>query len=125
MVERVAVVAAAVVRDGRVLAARRMRPRPGWEFPGGKVEPGELPAAALARECAEELAITVRARRRLGRADDGRVEIELWLAELLAGEPVLGDDHDALRWLDAATLDEPDWLPLDRALLAALRPYLL
>lgn len=116
-------VAAAIVKDGRVLAARRLLPHPGWEFPGGKVEHGERRDAAVARECAEELGITVRALRPMGRAHNETVEIELWLTELVDGEPTPLEDHDELRWLDAAALDEPDWLPIDRALLAALRPY--
>ena len=60
---RVPVVGAAIVRDGRVLAARRTTPAAAagrWEFPGGKVEPGETPDAALVREVAEELGCTDR-----------------------------------------------------------------
>jgi 8-oxo-dGTP diphosphatase len=56
------VVGAAIVRDGRVLAARRTHPAETagrWEFPGGKVEPGETPQAALAREITEELGARV------------------------------------------------------------------
>ena len=60
---RVRVVGAALVRDGRVLAARRIRPAGGWEFPGGKVEPGETPAAGIERECREELGVVVRVAR--------------------------------------------------------------
>ncbi len=59
-----AVVGAALVRDGMVLAAHR--PGRGWEFPGGKVEPGEAPADALVRECREELDVQVVAQRALG-----------------------------------------------------------
>ena len=57
-----AVVGAAIVRDGRVLAARRTAPPEAagrWELPGGKVESGETPDAALVREVAEELGCTV------------------------------------------------------------------
>ena len=52
------VVAAALIRDRTVLAARRRRPD-GWEFPGGKVEPGEADGQALRRECSEELGVEV------------------------------------------------------------------
>ena len=56
----IVVVAAAIVRDGRVLAARRTQPANvagRWELPGGKVDPGETPEQALVRELREELGI--------------------------------------------------------------------
>ena len=128
----VRVVAAAIVRDGSVLAARRRRPPElagRWEFPGGKVEPGETDAAALARECHEELGIDVRVGALLGRGRDGRVELALYACALPAGrcgpevlEP--GEAHDELRWLGASTLGDVDWLILDADLLATVRPAL-
>jgi 8-oxo-dGTP diphosphatase len=117
---RVPVVAAALVVAGRVLAAHRRRPA-GWEFPGGKVEPGESPAAAIERECREELGIGVRAIRLLGSAIDARIELSLWKVALEDGAPVAGADHDELRWLSAAELDSLDWLSIDRKLLAFTR----
>lgn len=120
----VRVVAAAIVRDGLLLAARRRPPHRlagGWEFPGGKVEDGEDDVAALTRECREELAVAIAVGARLGAADEGELRIVLYAAELIAGEPVAGVDHDALRWLEAAELDSVDWLPVDRALLPAAR----
>jgi 8-oxo-dGTP diphosphatase len=107
-----------------VLAARRRnRPR-GWEFPGGKLEPGETPAAAIERELHEELGITVRALRPIASAQDERVELQLWHVELLAGEPAARHDHDALARLSAAELADVGWLPVDRELLAAVRDLL-
>ena len=140
---RLCVVAAAIVRDGRVLAARRSRPAElagRWEFPGGKVEDGETPEDALARECREELDVTVTVGTRLADADDGRVALTLFAATLadgpagglsggLRGEPAggrprAGETHDALRWLDAAALGCVDWLPIDDELLPAVRAML-
>ncbi len=121
------VVGAALIRSGRVLAARRSAPPAlagAWEFPGGKVEARETVADALVRECHEELGVEVRALSEIGTASDERIVLQLWSAELLAGEPIALQDHDELRWLDAAGLAEVAWLPIDRALLAAVRPLL-
>ena len=125
---QVQVVGAALVRDAQVLAARRTAPAhlAGlWEFPGGKVEPGESDEQALVRELAEELAVTV--------AVGGRVGPELALGEhavmrvyvcaLLDGEPTAGE-HDALRWLSADELHEVPWIPADAPVLGPLASQL-
>jgi 8-oxo-dGTP diphosphatase len=122
------VVGAAVVRDRQVLAARRSAPAElagRWEFPGGKVEPGEDDAAALVRECREELGVeiavgTMLASTRLG--DD--LQLHIYLVELLLGEPVAMQDHDDLQWLAADDLDQVDWLPADLPAVLALRSRL-
>lgn len=120
------VVAAAIISDGRVLAARRSAPPElagGWEFPGGKIEPGELPEDALARECLEELGVVVRVGDRLGSAVDG-IELHLYAAEIAGGLPLPLQDHDKLRWVRLGELDDVGWLPIDRALLDGVRPLL-
>jgi len=118
------VVGAAVVRDGRVLAARRTTPVSAagrWELPGGKVEPGESPEAALAREVHEELGCDVEVTGWL----DGRVpvgehhELVVALAVLVRGEPV-PTEHDEVRWLGPHQLGTVDWLEPDRPFLAEL-----
>lgn len=122
-----AVVVARREGDVRVLAARRTTPPVGrWEFPGGKVETGETPAAALVREVAEELGCTVGVGREL--TDDGRawpisdaLVLRLFLAEVVAGEPRPGDSHDELRWLAADELDGVAWLPSDERAVGAVR----
>lgn len=116
------VVAALLVRDGRVLAARRARPA-GWEFPGGKVDPGESPEAAIARECREELGVMVQVEARLAIGADAQIVLQLWRVELVDGEPV-DRDHEELRWVGAGELDTLAWLPVDRALLGVVRTML-
>jgi len=122
------VVGAAIVRAGRVLAARRSAPAAlagGWEFPGGKVEPGESPAAALARECREELGVQIAVGELLGTADVAPgIVLHVHVAELIAGEPQPLQDHDELRWLAGDELDDVPWLPADRPVLGALRERL-
>jgi 8-oxo-dGTP diphosphatase len=123
------VVGAAIVADGTVLAAQRDRPLPTagrWEFPGGKVEPGETEQAALARECREELAVDVLVGDRIGPdlvLPSGWL-LRLHLAELAGdGQPVAGE-HRALRWVPADRLAELDWLPADRVVLPGLAGWL-
>jgi 8-oxo-dGTP diphosphatase len=117
------VVGAAIVRDGRVLAARRSAPAAvagGWEFPGGKVEPGESEMDALVRECREELGVEIRVGALLGTvARDGFV-LRVYQAVLVAGEPLPLQDHDELRWLAAGDVTEVPWLPADMPLLPAI-----
>ncbi|MGA8209061.1 MAG: (deoxy)nucleoside triphosphate pyrophosphohydrolase, partial [Nocardioidaceae bacterium] len=123
------VVGAALVRHGRVLAARRTAPpvtAGRWELPGGKVEPGERPEDALVREVAEELGCTVRVIGRLGGEQpvgERHLLVVLRVA-LVEGEPT-PHEHDAVRWLGPEQLDEVDWLEPDRPFLAELRELLL
>jgi 8-oxo-dGTP diphosphatase len=117
------VVAAALVENARVLAARRITPS-GWEFPGGKVEPGELPESALERECREELGIEVRCLALLATASDTRIELQLWHVRRVAGTPTALEDHHELRWVGPDELAALDWLPIDRGLLDVVRRLL-
>lgn len=119
-----AVVGAAIVRDGRVLAARRTTPAETagrWEFPGGKVEPGETLEAALVREVAEELGSSIEVVGWLpGEVAIGdRHVLTVAVCTLLGGEPH-PHEHDLVRWLGAGELDTVDWLEPDRPFLAHL-----
>ena len=121
------VVGAAIVRDGRVLAARRTSPAAAagrWEFPGGKVEPGETPDAALVREIAEELGCPIVVIGWLaGSAPIGDTHVLTVALATLDGvdaDPV-PHEHDEVRWLAADELDTVDWLEPDRPFLPELR----
>jgi 8-oxo-dGTP diphosphatase len=119
-----AVVGAAIVRDGRVLAARRTTPPEAagrWEFPGGKVESDETPDAALVREIAEELGCTIQVEAWLpgAVAIGARHTLTVALARIVAGEPV-PHEHDAVRWLGPDELGDVDWLEPDRPFLEHL-----
>lgn len=121
---------AALVRDGRVLAARRAAPPQlagHWELPGGKVEPGESPESALVREVAEELGCGVEVVALLPGESEVRAGLTLRVAvvRLVAGEPVpRAADHDAVRWLGPDELDRVSWLAPDVPFLAPLREVL-
>lgn len=120
----VSVVAAAILRDGRVLAARRTTPAETagrWELPGGKVEEGEDAEEALVREIAEELGCTITVTTWLpGRVAIGdRHELSAAVCALVEGEPQ-PTEHDRVRWLAADELDQVDWLEPDRPFLAHL-----
>ncbi len=121
-------VGAAILRDGRVLAARRRHPAElagGWEFPGGKVEAGEDDRAALARECDEELGVAVQVGELVGSAPlrDGWV-LRIYLATLTSGVPGARADHDLLRWLRYSELGSVPWLAPDLPIVDALRGLL-
>ncbi|MEY9843930.1 8-oxo-dGTP diphosphatase [Streptacidiphilus sp. BW17] len=128
-VPRVVVGAALLDGRGRVLAARRSAPEAlvgRWEFPGGKVEPGETVPAALERELREELGVEARALSRLPGAWEVRpgLELHIWSARLVGGEPEPLQDHDELRWVTADELDTVDWLRQDRFALPHVRSLL-
>ena len=125
------VVGAAILRDGRCLAARRaahVRNPSKWEFPGGKVEAGEDPRAALEREIEEELGWRIRAGELLGRGQAAdphgrRIVLDVYLAELAAGQPLEPSrlvDHDEVRWIALDETGALDWAEADLPLLPLL-----
>ena len=120
------VVGAALVEAGRVLLTRRS-PRmtmPGkWESPGGKVEEGEEPEAALSREIAEELGLEVEVGERLGRGtslhDGRRIVLEVFLVRRTGGELRLVE-HEEHGWFGPEAVAALDWPEADLPVLPAL-----
>jgi 8-oxo-dGTP diphosphatase len=125
------VVAAAMEREGRVLVVRRA---PGqklegkWEFPGGKVEPGECDEAALEREMLEELGVRGQARGFVGGSAFsyafGTIELKLYRFEWRSGEIALSV-HDRMEWVGPEALPDVDFAPADVPLAAQLKALML
>ncbi|MFF7451915.1 MULTISPECIES: NUDIX domain-containing protein [unclassified Streptomyces] len=131
MTERIVVVGAALLDAGRLLAARRSAPPDlagRWELPGGKVEPGETPQAALVRELREELGVETEVGERVPGEWPLRSPyvLQVWTARLLPGspDPKPLQDHDDLRWLTGEELWSVDWLDQDVAAVRSVAAHL-
>jgi len=116
------VCAGAVIRDdaGRLLLIQRGR-EPGfgrWSLPGGRVEPGETPAAAAAREVEEETGLVVAVGELLATVPIGDYVVHDFAAVVTGGELRAGDDANDVRW---CSLDDAALLPLTDNLLDELR----
>lgn len=98
-----------------------------WEFPGGKVEPGEDPREALRREIQEELHLEIEVGALLGHGESvvggRRIALDVYAATLLAGEVRLVE-HQDWGWFTAAEIDGLDWAEADRPVLPALKDLL-
>ena len=120
------VVCAVIVNKGRIFACQRGYgdSKDWWEFPGGKIEPGESPEEALQREIREELAIDITIDRHLTTVDYDYPDFHLTMHSYLCH---LKDDiqphlleHEAARWLGKDKLEEVKWLPADVEVIKAL-----
>ncbi|MBR1710909.1 MAG: (deoxy)nucleoside triphosphate pyrophosphohydrolase [Clostridia bacterium] len=124
-------VVAAVIRDGqRVFATQRgYGPyKDGWEFPGGKIEPGESPEAALVREIREELDTGIRVEEEIAKIEYDYEEFHLsmrcFFASIEEGTLTLRE-HEAAKWLCTSELDTVSWLPADAELIEILKKRFL
>ena len=125
--EPLRVVAAVLRREGRVLICRRPdnKARGGqWEFPGGKIEPGETPEEALVRECREELGFTLRPLRPftevLHEYPDITVLLLVYGCEIAEGEPT-ALEHSEIRFVSPDELGSFDLCPADRTIAERLQ----
>ncbi|ACZ32080.1 NUDIX hydrolase [Xylanimonas cellulosilytica DSM 15894] len=117
--KQINVVGAVVIDQGLILCAQR-GPQGSlagmWEFPGGKIEPGESPREALKREINEELRCVVEVGERVETTsheyDFGVVTLTTHYCELVSGTPTL-TEHSDVRWLPPAELDTLRWAPAD------------
>ena len=121
------VTCAIIEQDGLVLAAQRsrsMRMPLKWEFPGGKIEPGEEPEACLHRELYEEMGLRVAVRRVMPtsthRYSTFTVTLHPFVCSIVSGEMSL-NEHRAAAWLKPEELPALNWLEADLAIVAAYR----
>lgn len=125
----VKVVAAIIIHDNKIFATQRGYGefKDGWEFPGGKIEPGETPQEALVREIKEELDIEIEVKDFLETVEydypEFHLSMDCFFCAIRSGDLVL-KEHEAAKWLTVETLDSVDWLPADQGLIEGIREYL-
>lgn len=124
------VVGAALLRGDRCFVAQRgeaMSTPMMWEFPGGKVESGELPEEALARELREELGVVVEVMDFAGQGKFRKgglvIELDVYFARIVKGEVLLREHRDA-GWFRAEEFDSLDWAEADIPVLPAVKKRL-
>lgn len=120
------VVAAIIVKGNAILATQRGYGEfeGGWEFPGGKVEPGETPEQAIVREIKEELDLDIEAGEHLVTVDYDYPSFHLHMACYVCAMPhekISLLEHHAAKWLGAESIDSVEWLPADVEVVAAIK----
>ena len=120
--KQINVVAAVIIRDGKVFATQRGYGefKDWWEFPGGKIEAGESPQQALVREIREELDATIEVGELLQTVEWDYPKFHLtmhcYMCSLI-NDALHLNEHEAARWLSSEELRSVNWLPADDQLL--------
>ena len=126
----VKVVAAIIIHENKIFATQRGYGefKDGWEFPGGKIEPGETSQEALVREIKEELDIEIEVKDFLETVEydypEFHLSMDCFFCSIRSGDLVL-KEHEAAKWLTVETLDSVDWLPADKGLVEGIRKHLV
>lgn len=126
--KQIEVVAAIIRHDDTFLATQRGYGefKDGWEFPGGKIEPGEEPKEALKREIKEELAVDIEIQNFLCTVkyqyDTFHLTMHCYICELVDSKITLLE-HEAVKWLTIDALDSVDWLPADIEVVEKLKVW--
>lgn len=123
------VVAAVIVADTKVFATQRGYGdfKDMWEFPGGKMEPGETPQEALKREIQEELATEIEVGDFIHTIEWDYPKFHLtmhcYFCQVVKGDLVLLE-HEAAKWVGKEEIDQVDWLPADRVIIEQVKQAL-
>lgn len=125
----VRVVAAVIRKDNRIFATQRGYGefKDGWEFPGGKIEEGETPEQALAREIKEELDTEIQVGKLIDTIEYDypkfHLSMDCFWCEIMQGGLEL-KEHEAARWLSKEKLYSVDWLPADVGVVEKIKKEL-
>ena len=122
----VRVVAAVIESDHKIFATQRGYGefKGGWEFPGGKIEPGETPQQALVREIEEELDTEIEVGELIDTVEydypSFHLSMDCFICNIIEGDLVL-KEHEAAKWLSKEELYSVNWLPADEGLIEKIK----